>query len=92
MKIRRTKYVTAMWTRAVSEAPCPKLHDNSLLKPTWFEGPATPDCLFAQDGADGNELNEDNSDAVWESGEDLEMLSDEEAWSEDSDFEEEGNQ
>ena len=99
MKIRRTKYVTALWTRAVTEAPTNGFSptdygwyvDNSLLKPTWFEGLATPDCLFAEHSADGNELNEDDSDAVWESEEDLEMVADEEAWSEDSDSEEEDN-
>ena len=97
MKIRRTQYVTAMWTRAVTEAPAIGLSptdygwyvDNSLLKPKWFEGPATPDCLFAEDSTNGqNRANEDDSNIMSEAGDGLERLCDE-VWSEDSDFEEE---
>ena len=44
-----------------------------------------------EDSANGNDVNEDDSDAVSESEEDLEILSDEEVWSEDSDSEEEDN-
>lgn len=97
MKIRRTQYVTAMWTRAVTEAPANGLSptdygwyvDNSLLKPTWFEGPATPDCLFAEKSTNRqNRESEDNNDTVSEADDELERLSDE-VWSEDSDSEEE---
>ncbi len=98
MKIRRTRYVATMWTRAVTNSPTNCLiptdygwHvDNSLLKPTWFEGPATPERLFADNNTNDQIIeSEDESDAVSEGDDDLERLLDEEVWSEYSDSEEE---
>ena len=85
MKIKQTQYVTPMWTRAVTEAPANGLSPteygwyvkNSLLKPIWFEGPATPDCLLAEESTNRqNRESEDNSDNVLEADDDLERLSD----------------
>ena len=60
--------------------------DNSLLKPTWFEGPATPDCLFEEDSTNGHDIeNEDDGDAVSEPDDELDV----EVWSENSDSQEE---
>ena len=55
MKIRRTQYVATMWTHAVTAYPNAGLlptdygwnANGSILKPTWFEGPAVPDSLFS---------------------------------------------
>ncbi len=53
--------------------------DNSLLKPTWFEGPATPERLFADNNTKDQII--ESEDAVSEG--------DDEVWSEYSDSEEE---
>ena len=78
MKTRRTQYVTAMWTRAVTNCPADDLSptdygwyvDNTLLKPTWFEGPAIPDSLFTENSTQDME-SEDDSDTESEADDEL---------------------
>ena len=58
---------------------------DNLLKPTWFEGPAIPDSLF-KNGSN----NIDDMAVEGDSESEMEVCdSDGEAWSEDSDGEEE---
>ena len=79
MKIQRVQYVTVLWTRAITAFPEQGLSptdygwhaDNNILKPTWFEGPAIPDCLFTNDDVDSDseeetidELMSDSDEAV----------------------------
>ena len=88
MKIQRVQYVTVLWTRAITAFPEQGLSptdygwhaDNNILKPTRFEGPAIPDCLFTNDDVD--------SDSEEETIDELRSDSDE-AWSEESDSGEE---
>lgn len=66
------------------------MNDN-LLKPVWFEGPAIPDSLFT-DGSDNVDevmVKDDSESGLEAEGiNDMENDSDGEAWSEDSDSEE----
>ena len=94
MKIRRANYVTMLWNRATTTnpsyrlSPCDhgwSLDENGRLHPTWFEGPAIPNDLnkSAPDGDDEStpESNQMDSDM-------LNSESDTDAWSEDSDSDE----
>jgi hypothetical protein len=96
MKIRRTQYVTALWTHATTAYPEEGLSptdygwyvNDNLLMPIWFEGPTVPDSLFANDSNNPDEMPvEDGFDLEEET---LDGLSDSdgEAWSEESDSEE----
>ena len=96
-KIQRVQYVTVLWTRAITAFPEQGLSpadygwhaDNNILKPTWFEGPAIPDCLFTNDDENSEEM-EDNVDSDSEEETIDELMSDsDEAWSEESDSGEE---
>jgi len=100
MMIRRTQYVTALWTRAMTASPGDGLSptnygwsvSDNLLKPTWYEGPAIPDSLFMNDSnyAENMEFESDSeSDLEVETINELVSDSDGEAWSEDSDSEKE---
>lgn len=70
MKIRRTQYVTTLWTNADTAAPGEGLSPtdygwsviDNLLKPTWFDGPAIPDSLFTNDSEPEDMEIEDESD------------------------------
>ena len=86
MKIRRAQYVATLWTNALSAFPSEDLlptdygweESEGILKPVWFEGPAIPDNLFANNPPNATE-SEDGSDSAAESD------SDGEAWTDDSD-------
>ncbi|XP_033097629.1 uncharacterized protein LOC117101706 [Anneissia japonica] len=96
MKIRRTQYITVLWTRAVTSSPSDSLSptdygwsvNENLLKPIWFEGPAIPDSLFTNhsNNRDDTELRDDSD---YEEQAETDSDSDGEAWSEDSESEEE---
>ena len=101
MKIRRTQYVTSIWTRAATANPSEGMMpvdygwavdaSDNILKPVWFEGSAIPDDLFAN-----RDHIPDNSspDKVYNVSSEEEMPNSEpssdtegEAWSEESDSE-----
>ena len=105
MKVRRAQYVAALWTHAVTASPGDGLSPtdygwcvkDNLLKPTWFEGPAIPDTLFT-DGSNDEDLEvedmevddgDSDSELDEETVDGLVSTADGEAWSEDSDSEEE---
>ncbi len=82
MKVRRTQYVAALWTRAATSTPGDGLSpteygwclNDNLLTPIWYEGPAIPDNLFTSYIEDIEIMESE-----------LEVDSD--VWSEDSDSE-----
>ena len=84
MKIQWTQYVTALWTHArtapgegLLPTDCGWYVNDGLLKPTWFEGSAIPDSLFPNDNDQID--NESDSEVI---------DTDNEAWSDDSDLDE----
>ena len=91
MKIRRAQYVATLWTNASSAFPSEDLlptdygweESEGILKPVWFEGPAIPDNLFANNPPDATE-SEDGSDLAAEIDDGV-SDSDGEAWTDDSD-------
>uniref|UniRef100_UPI00358F2F11 uncharacterized protein isoform X3 n=1 Tax=Myxine glutinosa TaxID=7769 RepID=UPI00358F2F11 len=78
MKIRRTQYVTALWTHAGTASPGDGLSptdygwsvNDNILKPTWFEGPVIPDSLFAN-----GRNNAEDMEVVGDSESELEVES-----------------
>ena len=99
-KLQRAHYVAVKWTNADTASPDQGLSptdygwstDGNLLKPTWFDGPAVPDSLFASKDSENAEGDSDSDEKDVEDFEtsDLEELSDynlfdDEPWSEDSD-------
>ncbi len=95
MKIRRTQFVATLWTHAATPVPGDGLSptdygwcvSDNLLTPIWFEGPTIPDTLFSDNTSGNMEIEDGNSEL--DTDDDLDTESDE-AWSEDSDEEEEG--
>ena len=65
-KLQRAQYVAVLWNHADTACPDQGLSptdydwsiEGSLLQPTWFEGPAFPDSLFA--GSDNMAMDTDN--------------------------------
>ena len=100
MKIRRTQYVTALWTHAMTASPGDGLSptdygwsaSDNLLKPIWYEGPAIPDTLFTNGSNNTEDMDvegDSETESEVESISGLVSDSDGEAWSEDSDSEKE---
>lgn len=101
MKIQRSQYVATLWMRAMTAAPGQGISpidygwsvEDKCLKPTWFEGPAIPRSLFtdgSDDGAEGIGIQSDDESGT-EVGTSDEQVSDsdDEAWSEGTDTEDE---
>lgn len=101
MKVRRTQYVTVIWTQATVASPGSNLMPSdygwhlkdNILQPTWFQGPATPSSLFRTTSED-MEIDSDSDDTIITAGDDIDFepeslgeLTDyeDEPWSEDSD-------
>ncbi|KAL5017668.1 hypothetical protein ScPMuIL_007257 [Solemya velum] len=92
MRIRWTQYFATLCRQAVTACPGDGWSQNdSVLKPTWFDGPATPDSLF-KNGSNHTEKmgDHDGSESELEikTPDGLLNDSDGEAWSENSDSEE----
>ena len=91
MKVQRTKYVTTLWTEARTARPAAGMlpveygwhMDNGILEPIWFKGPAMPDNLFENDSSEID--NEDETEEIYNE-------SDDEAWSDDSDLNDESDE
>ncbi|XP_068240150.1 uncharacterized protein [Palaemon carinicauda] len=96
-KLLRAHYVTVLWSHANTKSPDQGLCaidygwavDGDLLQPTWFDGPAVPDSLFANDSDKDQEILSQSEETVMET-DNLDELSDydqceDEPWSEDSD-------
>ena len=65
-----------------------KVHDN-ILKPIWFEGPAIPDNLFVMDESDRKDIGADSDLDLGLQPIDGVNSDSDEAWSEDSESENE---
>ena len=81
MKLKRTLYVTKLWTRASEPNPTVGLSpsdfgwhedDDGSLVPEWFSGPVIPEDLFPEVSEE-----EEESDIT---------DTDDDPWTEDSDF------
>ena len=97
MKVRRAQYVATLWSHAMLPFPSVglsptdygwKVHDN-ILKPIWFEGPAIPDNLFVMDESDRKDIGADSDLDLGLQPIDGVNSDSDEAWSEDSESENE---
>ena len=95
MKIRRSQYISMLWTNTTTAVPMTGLtpcnygwsKDNEgILQPIWFEGSELPDCLFT-DSEEGNNVTSAGDGIDQQDCDEEQSDSDSEvdAWSGDSD-------
>ena len=88
MELQRTKCVTILWTHTRTASSTNGIDptdygwnmNGSTLEPIWFVGPAIPDNLFEQEDTQADIEPEP------------EELSDDDAWSDDSDSDDDNNE
>ena len=95
MKLRRTQYVAALGTCAVTAVPQGGLSptgwhtEDNILKSTWFYGQTIPSSLFSNNGMSKDDEEMSESDELTKDVDDYDdkddvVMDDQEAWSEDS--------
>lgn len=95
-KLMRPHYVTVLWRHANTKSPDQGLCatdygwavDGDFLQPTWFDGPAVPASVFANDSDKDQTIFSQSEETVMET-DNLDELSgydqcEDEPWSEDS--------